>query len=114
MFEAVSESWQKNFGISRRTAVVFSSLLGLIIGIFIEAEPNVGAWMDFVSIIIVPFGAVLGAISIYYILGWSDVRQELEKGHGPLPELFGNVARFVYVPLTILVLVLGLVYGGIG
>lgn len=114
MFEAVSESWQKNFGIFRRTAVVFSSLLGLIIGIFIEAEPNVGAWMDFVSIIIVPFGAVLGAISIYYILGWSDIRQELEKGHGPLPELFGNVARFVYVPLTILVLVLGLVYGGIG
>ncbi len=74
---------RKTFGISRRTAVVLSSLLGLIIGIFIEAEPNVGAWMDFVSIIIVPFGAVLGAISIYYILGWSDIRQELEKGHGP-------------------------------
>lgn len=114
MLEAVSESWQKNFNISRKTAVSLSCILSLSVGVFIEAEPNVGAWMDFVSIIIVPFGAVLGAISIYFILGWAEIRKELEQGHGILPNVFGNVARFLYVPLTILVLVLGLVYGGIG
>ena len=114
MFEAVSESWQKNFKLSRTKAVIASCALSLFIGIFIEAEPNVGAWMDFVSIIIVPFGAVLGAISIYFILGWDDIREELERGHGKLSDFFGFTAKFIYVPLTIVVLVLGLLLGGIG
>ncbi|WP_299447042.1 sodium-dependent transporter [uncultured Phascolarctobacterium sp.] len=114
MLEAVSESWQKRFNISRHTSVIASCFLSLAIGIFIEAEPKVGQWMDFVSIIIVPFGAVLGAVSIYYVLGWQDIRQELERGHGALSESYGFTARFVYVPLTVLVMILGLLYGGIG
>lgn len=114
MLEAVSESWQKNFGLNRKVAVLASCLLSLGVGIFLEAEPKVGAWMDFVSIIIVPFGAVLGAISIYYVLGWEDIRSELEQGHGPVSDLFGIVSKYVYVPFTIIVLVLGLIYGGIG
>lgn len=114
MLEAVSESWQKNFGLNRKVAVLASCLLSLGVGIFLEAEPKVGAWMDFVSIIIVPFGAVLGAISIYYVLGWEEIRSELEQGHGPVSDLFGIVGKYVYVPFTIIVLVLGLIYGGIG
>ena len=114
MLEAVSESWQKNFGLNRKVAVLASCILSLGVGIFLEAEPKVGAWMDFVSIIIVPFGAVLGAISIYYVLGWEDIRKELEQGHGPVSDLFGIVGKYVYVPFTIIVLVLGLIYGGIG
>ena len=70
--------------------------------------------MVFVSIIIVPFGAVLGAISIYYILGWDEIRKELEQGHGPLSEIFGKTAKFLYVPLTVVIMILGLIYGGIG
>ena len=69
--------------------------------------------MDFVSIIITPFGAVLGAISIYYILGWDEIRKELEQGHGKLSEMFGTVAKFLYVPLTVIIMVLGLIYGGL-
>lgn len=114
MLEAVSESWQKNFNISRNFAVTLCCVLSLGVGIFIEAEPKVGSWMDFVSIVIVPFGAVLGAISIYYVLGWEEIKKELETGHGKLSEAFGIAGRFIYVPLTVLVLVLGLVYGGIG
>lgn len=114
MLEAVSESWQKRFNISRHTAVLISCLLSLAIGIFIEAEPKVGQWMDFVSVIIVPFGAVLGAVAVYYVLGWQDIRLELERGHGALSERYGLAARFVYVPLTVLVMILGLIYGGIG
>ena len=83
------------------------------VGVFIEAEPKVGAWMDFVSIIISPLGAVLGAISVYYVLGWDDIRKEMEQGHGKLSEAFGAAAKYLYVPLTIIIMVLGLIYGGI-
>ena len=115
MFEAVIESWQNRFQLDRRIAVALCGGLTFGVGVFLEAEPVVGSWLDFVTIVIVPIGAVLGAISIYYVLGWPRIRQELETGRGkPLPELFGKVAKYVYVPLTVLVLLLGFAYGGIG
>lgn len=74
-----------------------------------------GSWLDFVTIVIVPIGSVLGAISIYYVLGWGKISAELQKGRTrPLSRLFPVAGRFVYVPLTVLVLILGLLYGGIG
>ena len=115
MFEAVIESWQNRFKLDRRIAVALCGGLTFGVGVFLEAEPVVGSWLDFVTIVIVPIGAVLGAISIYYVLGWPRIRQELETGRDkPLPELFDRVAKYVYVPLTVLVLLLGFVYGGIG
>ena len=115
MFEAVTESWQHKFGLPRRAAVLICSALTLAVGLFIEQETWVGNWLDFVTIVIVPIGAVLGAISIYYVLGWPKIRQELELGREkPLHRAFGIAGKYIYVPLTILVLVLGFVYGGIG
>ena len=80
-----------------------------------EAEARVGTWMDFITIVVVPIGAVLGAVSVYYVLGWPKLRQELQTGREkPLSAMFGAVGKYVYVPLTILVVILGFVYKGIG
>lgn len=115
MFEAVSESWQTRFKLSRKAAVALCTGIALFVGIFIEAEPNVGRWMDFITIIIVPFGAVLGAISIYYILGYDDIKNELETGRTKaLGKYFKPLAKYVYVPIAVIVFVLGILYGGIG
>lgn len=115
MFEAVSESWQTRFHLPRKAAVALCGGIALIVGIFLEAEPKVGSWMDFITIIVVPFGAVLGAVSIYYILGYEEIRKELEEGRDrPLWAGFGPLAKYVYVPLSVVVFILGLLYGGIG
>lgn len=115
MFEAVSESWQTRFKLSRKTAVALCGGIALLVGIFLEAEPKVGAWMDFITIMVVPFGAVLGAVSIYYVLGYQEIRQEMEEGRcKALSGYFGPLAKFVYVPLALVVFILGIVYGGIG
>lgn len=115
MFEAVTESWQRYFRLSRRWAVLLCSGITLGVGLFMESEATVGKWMDFITIDVVPVGAVLGAVSIYYVLGWPRLKQELQLGREkPVPELFGVVGRYVYVPLTVLVVILGLIYGGIG
>ena len=115
MFEAVSESWQTRFQLPRKMAVALCGGLALLVGIFLEAEPKVGSWMDFITIIVVPFGAVLGALSIYYILGFDEIKKELELGRDkPLGRFFGPLAKYVYVPLAVIVFILGLVYGGIG
>lgn len=68
MFEAVIESWQHKFKLKRNHSVLLCGALTLFVGLFMEEEARVGTWMDFITIIVVPFGAVLGAISIYYIL----------------------------------------------
>ena len=115
MFEAVSESWQNRFHLSRKAAVTLCVGLALAVGVFLEAEPKVGSWMDFITIIVVPLGALLGAISVYYVLGFDEIKEELETGRDkPLPRAFRFLAKYVYVPLSVIVFILGLVYGGIG
>ena len=115
MFEAVCESWQHKFKLSRTAAVLLCGGIVLAVGVFLEAEPLVGSWMDFITIVVVPIGAMLGAIAVYYVLGWPTIRRELELGRTkPLSPLFGPCAKFLYVPLTILILVLGFVFHGIG
>ena len=115
MFEAVSESWQTRFKLPRKAAVALCGGLALLVGIFLEAEPKVGSWMDFITIIVVPFGAVLGAVSIYYILGYKEIEKELEEGRNKsVGAYFGPLAKYVYVPLSVIVFILGILYGGIG
>lgn len=115
MFEAVIESIQNRYKISRKPAVLLCGLVCFAVGVFLEAEPLVGGFMDFITILVVPFGAVLGAVSVYYILGYAKIRDEMELGRQkPLPPVFGRLACFVYVPLTIIVFILGIIYKGIG
>ncbi|MFR6332299.1 MAG: sodium-dependent transporter [Eisenbergiella sp.] len=115
MFEAVIESWQTQFAISRTMSALLVGGITFLAGVFLEEESRTGKWLDAVSIGIVPLGAVLGAVSIYYVLGYPRIREELEKGHkGRLSAAFGFAAKYIYVPLTILVLILGYVYNGIG
>ena len=80
MFEAVIESWQQKFSLQRTKAVALCGGVALAVGLLLEEESKVGHWMDFITIIIVPFGAVLGAVSIYYVLGFDKIREELEEG----------------------------------
>lgn len=115
MFEAVIESWQTQFGTSRKKAALLCGGITFLIGLFLEKESSAGAWLDMVSIGIVPVGAVMGAVSVYYVLGYPKIREELEKGHGKkLNRAFGFAAKYIYVPVAVLVLVLGFLYGGIG
>ncbi len=115
MLEAVSESWQTRFRLPRKAAVLLCSAVTLGVGLFLEGEAAVGAWMDFITIQVVPAGAVLGAVCVYYVLGWKKLRAELETGRDkPVSPLFGPVGKYVYVPLTVLVVILGVALGGIG
>lgn len=115
MFEAVSESWQTKFKLSRTASVLICGAIALAVGLFIEDGNKVGSWMDFITILVVPFGAFLGAFSIYHILGWDEIRKEMQLGRKKLiPEWFGKVAKYVYVPVAAIVFILGIVYGGIG
>lgn len=115
MFEAVIESAQHKLKLDRRICALICGAITLAVGIFLESEKNVGSWMDFITIIIVPLGAVLGAVSVYYVLGFNKIKDELETGREkPLVKAFKPLAKYVYVPLTVIIFILGIVYNGIG
>lgn len=115
MLEAVCESWQNRFHISRKKAVLLCGIITFIISVCIENGDIVGKWMDVVTIYIIPFAALLGAITIYYILGWNTLKQELDKGRKkPVGPTFKFLGKYVYVFLAIIILILGILYNGIG
>ncbi len=115
MLEAVCESWQNRFHISRKKAVLLCGIITFIISVCIENGDIVGKWMDVVTIYIIPFAALLGAITIYYILGWNALKQELDKGRKkPVGPTFKFLGKYVYVFLALIILILGILYNGIG
>lgn len=115
MLEAVCESWQNRFHISRKKAVSLCGIITFIISVCIENGDIVGKWMDVVTIYIIPFAALLGAITIYYILGWNALKQELDKGRKkPVGPTFKFLGKYVYVFLALIILILGILYNGIG
>ena len=115
MLEAVCESWQNRFHISRKKAVLLCGMITFIVSVCIENGDVVGKWMDVVTIYIIPFAALLGAITIYYVLGWNALKQELDKGRKkPVGPAFKFLGKYVYVFLAIIILILGILYNGIG
>ena len=115
MLEAVCESWQNRFHISRKKAILLCGIITFIISVCIENGDIVGKWMDVVTIYIIPFAALLGAITIYYVLGWNALKQELDKGRKkPVGPTFKFLGKYVYVFLALIILILGILYNGIG
>lgn len=116
MLEAVSEAAQTRLKLPRKTAVALAGAATLAVGLLIEYEPLMGKWMDIITIYIVPIGAILGAVMIYWVLGVPKIRAELMTGRKkPLSRTFDPLAKYVYVFLAALVVLFSfLIPGGIG
>lgn len=114
MFEVVAESIQTKFNMTRKMTILLLGAITMGIGLYIEPVHRVGPWMDIVSIYIIPFGAVLGAISWYWILKRENFMDELNTGSAKPRSLgYHCVGKYIYVPITLAVFVLGILYGGL-
>lgn len=113
LYEAPVAFLQEKFKFNRIVAVATIGVIGFIVSIAIQ--PWTSQWMDVVSIYICPFGAMLAGIMFFWILkketALSAVNEGAKKGIG---SWFHPLGKFIYVPLALLALVLGIAYGGIG
>ena len=97
MLEAVSESLGRGARLSRTLSVLIVGSVTFAVGVFLEALPSMGAWMDAVTIYIAPFGAVLAAVILYWVLGLPAVKAELALGRKrPLGRGFDFLSKYVY------------------
>lgn len=115
MLEACSEALSHGVKkLSRTASCLIVGAVVFFVSIFIEKLDNMGAWMDAITIYIAPFGAVLGAVFIYWILGHKRIKEELMLGRSkPLGRAFDVISN-LYVVLAAAVVVFGICLGGIG
>lgn len=115
MFEVCAEAAQRHLKLGRNYAVLLVGAAAFAVGLFIEQESRLGSWMDAITIYVVPIGAVLGAAMIFWVLGLPAIKKELQRGREkPIGKVFDFFAKYVYVPLAALVVILGILKGGIG
>ena len=81
----------------------------------IENGDVVGVWMDVVSIYIIPLGALLAAIMFFWVCPKGFALEQMQIGREKkLGAAMGILTKYVFVGLTIIVYILGILYGGIG
>jgi len=115
MLEVCTEAAQSRIKIKRSTAAILVGLATFAVGVFLEYEPFMGRWMDMITIYVVPIGAVMGAIMIYWVLPKEKMAAELNLSRKkPLPPVFFIIAKYIYVILAGSVVVLSIFYKGIG
>ena len=115
LFETPIEALENQLKISRGAAVAVIALISAAVGIFIESGDSVGAWMDAVSIYIIPLGALLAAIMFFWVCPKGYAREQVEVGREkPLGRWFEPVTKYIFVGITLVVYVLGIFFGGIG
>ena len=104
MFEAVGESLSHKLPwLSRSLVLVLICAICLGIGVNMEAISQWGPWMDFVSIYIIPLGAMLGAVSWFWVMKKDQFLGEINRGRNQhLGAGWYSLGRYVYVPITII------------
>ena len=114
LFETPIEALQQRLGLSRRRASVLVVAAAAIVGVFIENGNVVGTWMDAVSIYIIPIGALISAVLLFWVMGTDFARQQMGLGREkPVGMWVHYLGKYVFCIVTVAVIILGIVKGGI-
>jgi NSS family neurotransmitter:Na+ symporter len=112
-FEAPIATLQENFGLDRTKATFVIGAIVLVASLIISGI--VSDWMDFCSIYLCPIGALIAAVMFFWVCGKDFCLEQVNKGRKkPLGAWFYPLSKYVFCGVTILVLVLGSLLGGIG
>lgn len=116
LMEVPVEALIDRFDIKRKKSVFLVGTLGFIAGIPLDLNMSMfGTFVDIVTIYLIPGGAVLAAITFFWIFGVSKAREEINKGTNyPIGKWWEPFAKYIFSAIAIIVWVLNIIYGGIG
>lgn len=113
LFEAPLAVLQDRFKFTRFTAVLLVAFISSITALVIQG--TVAAWMDFISIYVVPLGAALAGIMFAWVWGRAKVETEVSKGRArPIGSWYYPTYKYLFCFLTLIVFICGIVFNGIG
>lgn len=101
--------------LNRKTASILITLVAFILAVPLSINiDKFNNFTDFITIILSPIGAMIVALSVFFLFK-RNILAEINKGcKRPLGNWFILFGKFVFVPFTILVIILGVLLGGIG
>lgn len=113
MFEVVIESLTHKFPkLSRKLAIVAIGVPILAIGITMESIESWGPWMDLISIYIIPIGAVLGAITWFWIMDKKVLLEAVNLGaKRKQSTAWYMTGKFLYTPIVLFLCIYALAMG---
>ena len=113
LYEAPIATVQEKLKLGRVPACTLTGIVGIVISLLIQGI--VSDWMDVLSIYICPLGAGLAGVMFFWVCGKKYVEEQVNKGREKaFTKWFYPICKYLYVPVCILVLILGIALGGIG
>lgn len=113
LYEAPIATIQEKLHLGRKVSCGIIAVIALIVSICIQGI--VSDWMDVLSIYICPLGAGLAGIMFFWVCSKQYVESQIITGRSQtFTKAFLPVCRYIYCPVCILVLILGILLGGIG
>lgn len=113
LFEAPIATIQEMFNLNRHVAVGIIGVIGIVVGLSIQGI--VSTWMDICSIYICPLGAALAGIMFFWVCKEKFTLEQVNLARlKPLGKWFYPLAKYVFCGVTVLVLIVGGILGGIG
>ncbi len=95
-----------------RPACAVIGIIGAAVSLLIQGI--VSDWMDVLSIYICPLGAGLAGIMFFWVFGKTmQKRRSTKVAKRNFQNGFVPVCRYIYIPVCVLVLILGIALGGI-
>lgn len=114
LLESPVEALQKRLGWSRKTSIALVGTVTAVVGIFVEGS-LLSPWMDSISIYVIPLGALLAGITMFWICGSTFARNAVQLGRKrTLGNWFEPMTKYVFCGVAVLVYILGIFFGGIG
>ena len=116
MLEVPAESIRQVTNWGRKKSTIIVAIIGFILGIPLGLSGTIfDDFTNFVTIILSPIGAVITAIIFYYMVDENVILESLNEGAKfKFGKWFINFGRYIFVPATIIIIILGIIYGGIG
>ncbi len=113
LYEAPIATVQEKLHLGRKAACSVIAIIALVVSICIQGI--VSQWMDVLSIYICPLGAGLAGIMFFWICGKKYVETQVNTGRErSFTDKYLPICKYIYCPICILVLILGITLGGIG
>ncbi|KEH99289.1 sodium-dependent tryptophan transporter [Clostridium botulinum C/D str. BKT12695] len=115
MLEAPSEALISKFKFKRIFAVLLIATIAFLVGLPLDLSmEKFGKWADFVTIYLAPIGSIIASITFIWVYGFDNALKDINKGSKkPIGNWFKPMCIIFIVSAT-LVLILGIIYNGIG
>lgn len=116
LLEVMVEALMERTSLSRTVCTIILASIAFIAGLPMAVNSHLfHVFIDIVTVYLAPLGAVLAAITFFWVYGIDNAKTEVNKAvKKQVGKLWEFLARYVFVIVSIAVLILGIIYGGIG